>query len=64
MNDPHEETNELLIWASDVANKAKCNSTTVVVAFSEIKKRDNVTIEQAKIITENTLINGGNTNEG
>ncbi|ADZ83555.1 hypothetical protein [Cellulosilyticum lentocellum] len=60
MSDPHKATDELLIWAAEVAEKADCNTTLVVANFYEENKKPGRTVEQLKVVVENNLINGVN----
>ena len=60
MSDPHKDTNDLLIWVAEVAEKANCNTTLVVANFYEENNKPGRTVEQVKVVVENNLINGGN----
>ena len=63
MSDPHKETDNLMEWAAEVAQKANCNTTLVIANFCKENKKPGRTVEQAKVIIANNLINGGRTNE-
>lgn len=60
MSDPHKDTDDLLIWVAEVAEKANCNTTLVVANFYEENKKPGRTIEQLKVVVENNLMNGVN----
>lgn len=63
MIDPHKETDELLIWANEVAKKYNVTMLHVVGNYFKFKKDNNLTHEKAKIVIENNLKNGVDTNE-
>ena len=62
MRNVHKETDWLMEWAEEVANKCRRSSTYIIAQFcySNNRLRDP---EKAKIEVANKLINGGTANE-
>lgn len=63
MSDPNKETDQVLIWANEVAKKANVTALKVVALFYIENNKSGRTVEQAKVIVANNLINGGRANE-
>lgn len=60
MSDPHKQTDELMKWAEEIANKANCSSTRALALFCIENNKQGRTEEQAKVIVANNLMNGVN----
>ena len=58
MSDPHKETDNLMKWAEEIANKANCSSTRVLALFCIENKKPGRSEEQSKVIVANNLMNG------
>ena len=58
MDNLHNETDLLMDWAEEVANKCGRSSTYVIAQFCYINNRIQ-DVEKAKVEVANKLINGG-----
>ncbi len=58
MDDLHRDTDNLMKWAEEIANKADCSSTRVLALFCIENKKPGRTEESSKVVVANNLMNG------
>ena len=58
MDDLNKETDNLMKWAEEVANKANCSSTRVLALFCIENNKQGRTKEISKVVVANNLMNG------